>query len=84
MFRMCVSRAAGFAVAIIVLGTIAAAQSSQVEGTIKIKAEDGSKKTVAGATVDIYRIDIKSHFEPPVKTDKNGHYVRLGLPLQGT
>lgn len=84
MFRMSVSRAAGFAAAIIVLTAIAAAQSSQVEGTIKIKAEDGSKKTVAGATVDIYRLDVKTHFEPPVKTDKNGHFVRLGLPIQGT
>ena len=43
MFRTTLSRAAGFAAAIIVLATIAVAQSSQVEGTIKIKAEDGSK-----------------------------------------
>ena len=83
MFRMSLSRAAGFAAAIIVLTTIAAAQSGQVEGTVKIKAEDGSKKTVAGATVDIYRLDVKGHYEA-IKTDKNGHFVRLGLPLQGT
>jgi tetratricopeptide (TPR) repeat protein len=83
MFRKSLSKAAGFAAAIIVLTTIAAAQSSQVEGTIKIKAEDGSKKTVAGASVEIYRLDVKSHYEA-VKTDKNGHFVRLGLPLQGT
>src|SRR5437773_1210590 len=84
MSRNSLSRAAGLAAAIIVLTAMAAAQSTQVEGTIKIKAQDGSKKPVAGATVDIYRRDIKTHFEPPVKTDKNGHFVRLGLPVQGT
>ena len=84
MFRNSLSRAAGLAAAIIVLTAMAAAQSTQVEGTIKIKAQDGSKKPIAGATVDIYRRDIKTHFEPPVKTDKNGHFVRLGLPIQGT
>jgi tetratricopeptide (TPR) repeat protein len=84
MFRKSLSRAAGLAAAIIFVTTIAAAQSTQVEGTVRLKAEDGSKKTVAGATVDIYRIDIKTHFDPPVKTDKNGHFVRLGLPVQGT
>src|SRR5712692_8237482 len=83
MFHIRASKAAGFVAAIIVLTTIAVAQSSQVEGTIKIKAEDGSKKTVAGASVEIYRLDVKSHYEA-VKTDKNGHFVRLGLPLQGT
>lgn len=83
MFRMSLSKAAGFAAAIIVLTTVAFAQTSQVEGTIKLKAADGSTKPVAGASVEIYRIDIKGHFAP-IKTDKNGHFVRLGLPLQGT
>ncbi|MEK6322180.1 MAG: tetratricopeptide repeat protein [Acidobacteriota bacterium] len=84
MFRMSLSKAAGFVAAIIVLTTVAFAQTSQVEGTIKLKAADGSTKPVAGASVEIYRIDInKGHFAP-IKTDKNGHFVRLGLPLQGT
>lgn len=83
MFRMSLSRVAGFAAAIVVLTTVAYAQSSQVEGTIRIKAEDGSKKTVAGASIEIYRLDVKTHYEA-VKTDKSGHFVRLGLPLQGT
>jgi tetratricopeptide (TPR) repeat protein len=37
---------------------------------------------VVGALIDIYRSDIKGHWS--VKTDKNGHYVILGIPLQGT
>jgi len=82
MFRKSFLRAAAFAAAIVVLSTIALAQTSQVEGTIKLKAEDGSKKPLAGALIDIYRLDIKGHFD--VKTDKNGHFIRLGLPVQGT
>ncbi len=82
MFGKSLLRAAEFAAAIVVLSTVVSAQSSQVEGTIKIKAEDGSKKPVAGALIDIYRLDIKGHFD--VKSDKNGHFIRLGLPLQGT
>ena len=53
MFRNSLSRTAGLAAAMIVLTAMAAAQSTQVEGTIKIKAQDGSKKPVAGATVDV-------------------------------
>jgi tetratricopeptide (TPR) repeat protein len=83
MFRLILSRAAGFAAAILVLATIVVAQSGQVEGTIKLKAADGSVKPVPGAAVEIYRRDVKAHYDP-VKTDKNGHFVRLGLPLQGT
>lgn len=83
MFRISLLRAAEFAAAaIVVLSTVVSAQTAQVEGTIRIKAEDGSKKPVAGALIDIYRIDVKGHFE--VKSDKSGHYIRLGLPLQGT
>jgi tetratricopeptide (TPR) repeat protein len=58
------------------------AQSGQLEGTVKLRGTDGSLKPVAGATVDIWRTDIKGHWE--VKTDKSGHFVYLGLPLQGT
>lgn len=83
MFRKSLLRAAAqFAAATLVLSLVVPAQTSQVEGTIKIKAEDGSNKPAAGALIDIYRVDIKGHFD--VKSDKNGHFVRLGLPLQGT
>src|SRR5712692_5346152 len=81
MFRLNSMRATGLAIAIIFLPALVRAQTGQVEGTVKMNAEGGSKKPVPAATVDIYRTDIKGHWS--VKTDKNGHYAILGLPLQG-
>ena len=75
-------RAAGLAAGLAFLSTVVFAQAGQVEGTIRLKQADGSTKPAAGVLIDIYRIDIKGHYD--VKTDKNGHFVRLGLPLQGT
>jgi len=82
MFRMNLLRAAGLAAGLAFLSTVVFAQAGQVEGTIRLKQADGSTKPAAGVLIDIYRIDIKGHYD--VKTDKNGHFVRLGLPLQGT
>jgi tetratricopeptide (TPR) repeat protein len=82
MSRQYLLRTAGIFAATLLLSTLVLAQSGQVEGTVKLKAADGSLKPAPGIQVDIYRLDIKGHFD--VKTDKNGHYVRLGLPLQGT
>lgn len=82
MFRMSLLRAVGLAAAVTFLSTVIFAQSGQVEGNIKLKQADGSIKPAAGVLIDIYRIDIKGRYE--VKSDKNGHFVRLGLPLQGT
>src|SRR5262245_9637720 len=81
MFRIS-QRAAVLAAAIVFASILAWAQVGQVEGTIKVKAQDNSIKPVVGALIDIYRTDIKGHWS--VKTDKTGHYVMLGLPLQGT
>jgi len=83
MFRMSLLRAAGLAAAVAFLSTVVFAQAGQVEGTVKLKQADGSVKPAAGVQIDIYRTDIKQRFDP-VKTDKNGHFVRLGIPLQGT
>ena len=82
MSRQYLLRIAGTFASTLLLSTLAFAQAGQVEGTVKLKAADGSVKPAAGILVDIYRLDIKGHFD--VKTDKNGHYVRLGLPLQGS
>lgn len=81
MIRKSLSRAVGLAAAIIFLSTLASAQMGQVEGTVKLN-EGGAKKPVAGALVDIYRTDVKGRWD--TKTDKNGHYVHLGLPLAGS
>src|SRR5215471_21252048 len=82
MSRQLLLRTAGMLAATLLLSTAVLAQSGQVEGNVKLKAADGSAKPAPGIKVDIYRLDIKGHFD--VTTDKNGHYVRLGLPLQGT
>jgi len=54
---------------------------TQIEGTVKIKSPDGKLTPVPGALVDIYRTDIKGHWD--VKTDKSGHYIRLGMSYVG-
>src|SRR5215471_315519 len=82
MFTKLVKASAGSIVLAALLSAVALAQTAQIEGTIKVKAEDGSMKPVPGALIDIYRLDINGHWD--VKADKNGHYIRLGLPVQGT
>jgi len=77
MFRKCLSRAFGLASAIVFFSTLALAQMGQVEGTVRMGG-----KPVPGAQIDIYRTDVKGHWE--TKTDKGGHYIHLGLPLAGT
>lgn len=78
MFSTIVKRVVGLSALMMLLSVIASAQTSQVEGNVKIKDADGTTKPVPGALIDIYRMDIKGHWD--VKTDKNGHYIRLGLP----
>src|SRR5215216_820250 len=82
MFSRILKRAAGFSAFLIILATIVSAQTSQVEGNIKVKSADGTLKPVAGALIDIYRLDVTGHWD--VKSDKSGHFIRLGLPIQGT
>jgi tetratricopeptide (TPR) repeat protein len=77
MFRKSLSKAVGLAAAIVFLSTLALAQMGQVEGTVKLGG-----KPVPAAQIDIYRTDVRGHWE--TKTDKNGHYIHLGLPLAGT
>ncbi|HEX6186044.1 MAG TPA: carboxypeptidase regulatory-like domain-containing protein [Pyrinomonadaceae bacterium] len=60
----------------------ASAQTTQVNGTVKLKQADGTEVPVVGAQIDIYRTDIKSEYH--TKTDKKGHYIHAGLPFVGT
>ena len=82
MISKILRRAAGLGACLAILSAIALAQTTQIEGTVKMKADDGTMKNVPNAVIDIYRVDIKGKWE--VKTDKNGHYVRLGMPVAGT
>ena len=82
MFSKILRRVAGLTACLAILTTIALAQTAQIEGTVKLKADDGTMKPAPNALIDIYRKDIKGKWD--VKTDKNGHYVRLGMPVAGT
>jgi tetratricopeptide (TPR) repeat protein len=81
MISKILNRAAGLGAIVVLLAAAALAQTGPIEGTLKVKEANGTLKPVQGALIDIYRLDIKGHWD--VKTDKSGHYVRLGMPLVG-
>jgi tetratricopeptide (TPR) repeat protein len=63
-------------------GSSAYAQESvQFEGNVFTKGADGKEVPVDGATIDIYRTDIKSG-KWEIKTNKAGRYIMLGLPVR--
>jgi len=62
------------AVAVLVCASAAAsAQTGALRGTVKLVAADGSMTPVAGATVDVYRVDITGEYH--TKSDKKGEWV---------
>jgi tetratricopeptide (TPR) repeat protein len=72
-----------FAVLFLAAFSVAAsAQTTQVNGTVKLKQADGTEVPVVGAKIDIYRTDIKGEYH--TTTDKKGHYIHAGLPFIGT
>jgi tetratricopeptide (TPR) repeat protein len=82
MINRIMARLSTVGLASLVCAATGFAQTGPMEGTVKIKGEDGSLKPVQGALVEIFRTDVRGRWE--VKTDKSGHYVYLGLPLVGT
>jgi tetratricopeptide (TPR) repeat protein len=81
MFSSILKRAAALVAVVLISAAGVCAQTGGVEGTVRVN-ENGVKKGAPNAVIDIYRTDIKGHWT--VKADKVGHYVMLGLPLQGT
>jgi len=70
------------AVAVLVCASAAAsAQTGALRGTVKLVAADGSMAPVAGATIDVYRVDITGEYH--TKSDKKGEWVFAGLPFTG-
>ena len=62
-------------------GTAIFAQTTAaVRGKVELTKADGSKEGVAGALVEVFRIDVKSTF-PSAKSDKKGFFNFAGLPL---
>lgn len=81
MFSKIMKRIAGLGACALLLSAAALAQTGPIEGTVKVKNADGSLRPVPDAIVDIFRTDIKGQWD--VKTDKSGHFVRLGMPIVG-
>ena len=69
-------------IALFLIGSTAAfAQTTAaVRGKVELTKADGTKEGVAGALVEVFRIDVKSSF-PSAKTDKKGYFNFAGLPL---
>lgn len=70
--------------AALVLGVAAASfgQTSPVSGTVELQKADGTKEPVAGALVEIYRVDIKGG-GLSTKTGKKGDFVFVGVLIGG-
>jgi len=62
-------------------GIVGLAQTGQLRGTVQLAGADGKQTPVAGATVDVYRTDMKSEYH--TKSDKKGEWVFAGLPFVG-
>lgn len=80
MYASILKRVTALLALCLISATSAIAQTGTVEGTVRVN-ENGVKKGVPNAIIDIYRTDIKGRWQ--VKADKTGHYVMLGLPLVG-
>src|SRR5436305_143827 len=61
---------------------VASAQTEQMRGSVKLVGADGQAAPVAGATIDVYRTDMKADYH--TKSDKKGEWVFAGLPFVGT
>lgn len=61
---------------------VGSAQTGELRGHVKLKQADGTSVLLAGAAIDVFRIDLKGKFE--TKTDKRGGFVFAGLPYVGT
>lgn len=68
---------------ILIAGSAAFAQYAPIGGRIEMIKADGTKVPVAGALIEVYRLDIKSAM-PAGKSDKKGNFSFAGLPLGAT
>ena len=68
--------------AVIVCNAAIYAQTAPVSGTVELAKADGTREPVAGALIEVYRVDIKSGF-PSAKTGKKGEFSFAGIPYVG-
>jgi tetratricopeptide (TPR) repeat protein len=64
----------------LVAASAAFAQYAPIGGRIEMTKADGTKVPVAGAPIEVYRLDIKNTL-PSGKSDKKGNFNFAGLPL---
>ena len=83
MFRKSVISFILVGVIVIAGGAAVSAQSAPVTGTVELQKADGTREPVAGALIEVYRVDIKAGF-PSAKTNKKGEFSFAGLPLGAT
>ncbi|HUQ31623.1 MAG TPA: carboxypeptidase regulatory-like domain-containing protein [Pyrinomonadaceae bacterium] len=67
---------------LLVTNSAASAQTGQLFGEVVMKQADGTGVPVAGAQIDVYRVDLTGKYN--TKTDKSGKFVFAGLPYTGT
>ena len=71
-----------FASAVLIcFAIVASAQTAPMRGTVKMAGADGQQTPVAGATIDVYRTDMKADYH--TKSDKKGEWVFAGVPFVG-
>jgi tetratricopeptide (TPR) repeat protein len=69
------------AAALFLIGSVAAfAQTAPISGKVEVKKADGTTAPVAGALVEVFRLDQKTKL-PSDKTGKKGDFAFAGLPL---
>lgn len=69
--------------AVLAASTAVFAQSAPLSGKVTIKKADGTVAPLEGATVEVFRTDIKSS-GPADKTDKKGQFSFAGLAIGAT
>ena len=79
MIRTSIFRMFVFAALLALASLAAAAQSAPVAGKVLLKKADGTVVPVAGALVDVFRMDVKGSM-PTAKTDKRGEFRFAGFP----
>jgi len=83
MFRKSLISFLFVGIVIVVGGVTIYAQSAPVTGKVELVKADGTREPVDGATVEVFRTDIKAS-SPPAKTNKRGEFNFAGLQLGWT
>lgn len=72
-----------FAAAIIVVGQASTFAQDPIRGVVVLQKADGTTEPVAGAQIDLYRVDMKGG-GPSGTTKKNGEFNFVGLLFGGS